>query len=226
MKKYAVIVAGGSGTRMGGAIPKQFRTLSGRPVLWWSIKAFYEEDSDTRIIVVIPENFMELWEDFYSSLPHSDRIEHQIVAGGTSRTESVRNGLSLIDDTQSLVAVHDGARPLVSAQIIQTGWVTAIQHGAAVPVIPVTDSLRHIEGNNSRSVNRSEYVAVQTPQVFKTGLLKDAYSSATGISFTDDAAVVEHFDRKVALFDGSPDNIKVTHPADLITAEFLMKKNA
>ena len=118
MKKNVVIVAGGSGTRMGGGIPKQFRSLCGRPVLWWSMKAFHDEDAGTRLIVVLPQDFITLWNDFFSSLPEKERFAHEIVAGGASRSESVRNGLSLVEDKESLVAVHYGARPLVSREII------------------------------------------------------------------------------------------------------------
>lgn len=223
--KYAVIVAGGSGTRMGGGMPKQFRSLCGRPVLWWSMKAFKDEDPDTRLILVLPSDFITLWEDFYASLPDEERFSHEIAKGGSSRTESVRNGLELVSQKDSLVAVHDGARPLLSSSLISKGWQTAAEHGAAIPAVAVTDSLRHLEDGGSRSVDRSRYVAVQTPQVFWTGLLKEAYASANGKVFTDDAAVVEQAGHKVELFEGCPENMKITNPKDMAVAAVLMKRD-
>ena len=223
MLTYAVIVAGGSGTRMGGGIPKQFRSLCGHPVLWWSMKAFHQANPDTRIILVLPKEFISLWNDFFSSLPAEERFEHISTAGGKNRAESVMNGLSLIENDNSLVAVHDGARPLVKPQIIAKGWETAESSGAAIPVIPVTDSLRKICNGGSKTVNRSEFVAVQTPQVFKTSVLKEAYKNGVDGSFTDDASVVENVGIKVSLFDGSPENMKITNPKDLAIAAVLME---
>ena len=226
MKHFAVIVAGGSGSRMGAGIPKQFRTLCGRPVLWWSMKAFKKENPDTELIIVLPEEFIALWEDFYSTLPESDRFPYQTAAGGKTRGESVSAGLSLINDEDSMVAVHDGARPLVTPEIISSGWVTAEKYGCCVPVIPVTDSLRKIEGNENKSVDRSAFVAVQTPQIFKTSILKKAYKNAGDKVFTDDASAVENIGESVALYEGSPDNIKITNPKDLAIASIIMSKDA
>lgn len=223
MKKNAVIVAGGSGTRMGGGIPKQFRTLCGKPVLWWSIKAFKEEDPDTRIIIVLPSAFINLWKDFYNTLPESHRYPHEIVGGGESRTESVRNGLELIDDEEdSLIAVHDGARPLVKPAVIGAGWHLAEKAGTAIPAVPVTDSLRRVRDGDSEAVDRSEFVAVQTPQVFRCRLLKKAYSQAEGRIFTDDASIVENIGEKIYLYEGDPDNMKVTNPKDLDIASTIL----
>ena len=227
MKKNAVIVAGGSGTRMGGGIPKQFRSLCGHPVLWWSMKAFHDEDPGVTLILVLPEEFISLWKDFFSKLPQEESFPHIIVTGGKSRSESVRNGLSVIEDDDSLVAVHDGARPLVSKETIASGWAVASENGAAIPVIPVTDSLRIIYDEVlSKSVNREDYRVVQTPQVFKTSLLKEAYKKAGSGSFSDDATVVENMDHKISLFPGQPDNIKITNPKDLAIATVLMGNDA
>lgn len=226
MNRYAVIVAGGSGTRMGGGIPKQFRSLCGRPLLWWSLAAFHKENPETKIIVVLPENFVALWKDLFRSLPEQEQIEHEVTVGGSSRTESVCNGLSLISDNESLVAVHDGARPLVTSEMISDGWKTALNYDACVPVVPVTDSLRKLSGDESEAVDRSKYVAVQTPQVFKTGLLQKSYEKAKGESFTDDASVVENSGHKIKLFKGNTNNIKVTHPGDFDMVELLIRQNA
>lgn len=241
MQKYAVIVAGGSGSRMGGGIPKQFRTISSRPVVWWSMKAFHDEDPETRLILVLPKDFISLWRDFFSTLPEEDRFPHETVAGGNSRTESVRNGLDLVDIEESMVAVHDGARPLVSPSTISKGWEAAQKLKAAIPVVPVIDSLRKIESRKkidspdskedlrllrSVSVDRSDYVAVQTPQVFLSRLLKEAYAAAHEKNFTDDASVVESYGHPVALFEGDPENIKITNPKDMAIAAILMGENA
>ena len=226
MKRYAVIVAGGSGSRMGGGMPKQFRDLSGRPVLWWSMKAFHDENPDTCLILVLPGNYIPLWENLFSSLSEDDRFMHKIVEGGSTRTDSVKNGLTLVPAGNSLVAVHDGARPLVSPGLISLAWETALYSGAAIPVVPVTDSLRKVKGEESQYVDRSEYVAVQTPQVFDAALLKDAYEKAGQQVFSDDASVVEHNGHKVAMFPGNTDNIKITNPKDMAIATVLMANNA
>ena len=226
MRKNAVIVAGGSGTRMGGGIPKQFRSLCGRPVLWWSMKAFHDEDPGTRLIIVLPKDFIGLWNDFYTSLPEKEQFSHEVVAGGESRSESVTHGLALIEDKDSLVAIHDGARPLVSSEMISKGWIAAEKYGAAIPVVAVTDSLRKISEEGNEAVDRNVYKAVQTPQVFKSSLLKDAYRIAENRTFTDDASVVENAGYKVNLFEGNPDNIKITNPKDLAIAAVIMGKNA
>lgn len=226
MKRYAVIVAGGSGTRMGAGMPKQFRSLCRRPVLWWSLKAFHDNDPLTRLIVVIPKDFISLWNDFYSSLPPEERYDHIVTEGGSSRGESVRNGLKLIDDLDSIVAVHDGARPLVDSEMISRGWEKAEEFGAAIPVIPVTDSLRLVDNqDHSQSLDRSLYRIVQTPQVFRTSLLQDAYNNAGEKSFTDDAAVVENNGHSVTMFEGKHENIKITNPKDMAVAALLMGEN-
>ena len=228
MNRYAVIVAGGSGSRMGVGIPKQFRCLKGKPLLWWSLDAFHKENATTGLIVVLPEQFIDLWKDLFSALPNEEQYEHLITIGGESRTQSVVNGLKLIADFNSLVAVHDAARPLVTPDLISRGWNVAIKDGAGVPVIPVTDSLRELDsaGNNSKSVDRSRYVAVQTPQVFQTEILKGAYEKSNDSNFTDDATVVENFGLKITLFEGSYRNIKVTNPSDIEIATILMDKYA
>ena len=211
---------------MGAGMPKQFRSLANRPVLWWSMKAFHDEDTSTRIILVLPKDFITLWKDFFDSLPEEDRFFHEITSGGGSRGESVKNGLKLVD-SQSLVAIHDGARPLVTPEMIAKGWETAAKFEAAIPVVPVTDSLREITKvpEESRSVDRSRFVAVQTPQVFDSEKLKQAYRLAGEKSFTDDAAVMEAAGYDIRLFPGNHRNIKITNPEDLAIAELIMQKD-
>lgn len=229
MKKYAIILAGGVGSRAGGDIPKQFRKVGGMPMLWWSIKAFRAEDADTQIIVVMHPDYIDFWNDFILSLPGEDIISHIVTTGGSSRLESVQNGLHLIEDEDALIAVHDAARPMVTQKMIADGWETALKYCAAVPVVPVCDSLRKLddtdlflENARSESVIRSEYVAVQTPQVFDSKLLKEAYALTLNNSMTDDASVAEAAGHKVGLFEGDSCNIKVTNPVDFYLAEYLL----
>lgn len=225
MRRYAIIVGGGSGSRMGGGIPKQFRSICGRPMIWWAMKAFYDENPATEIILVLPENFISLWNDFFTSLPEQDRIIHRVTAGGTTRTESVKNGLKLVKDKDATVAVHDGARPMLKKDLICRGWSAVEETGAAIPIVEVVDSLREINGKDSNAVDRSKFRAVQTPQVFLATILKNAYEENRGI-FTDDAAAVESSGIKITLYDGDPDNLKVTTPKDMVIAEMLLREHA
>lgn len=215
-KKYAVIVAGGTGSRLGGGLPKQFRDLNGKPVIWWSMKAFKDADPDTEIILVLHADYVGTWNDLYSSLPEDARIAHHVVTGGATRTESVVNGIARIEDSEdALIAVHDAARPLVSPALIRRGWEAGSAYGAAVPVVGVTDSLRKITGDGTVAVDRAEYVAVQTPQVFRASVLKGAYGKVPGKTFTDDASAAEAAGWQPAVFEGSSENMKVTNPGDL-----------
>lgn len=219
MEKYAVIVAGGSGLRAGGPLPKQFQELAGRPMLWWAMDAFRREDPETRIILVVNGDYISLWNKLYGSLPEADKIPCRVCRGGASRPESVARGLQLVGQEAALVAVHDAARPLVSTELIARGWEAAMRSGAAVPVVAVADSLRMLSNAGSEPVDRSRYVAVQTPQVFRSSVLLDAYRSVADYSgFTDDASLVEAAGHQVALFDGDPVNVKITHPGDAALA--------
>lgn len=215
---------------MGGALPKQFQDLMGRPVLWWSMKAFIDEDPSVRIILVLNEKFIQDWNDIYFSLPVEDRFAHDVVPGGNSRTASVKKGLFAVPDSDDcLVAIHDAARPLVTPEMIAGGWKAAAKHGGAVPVVPVTDSLRLVgskDHNISSAVDRSLYMAVQTPQVFRADLLKEAYKSNPDAVFSDDASAFEAAGGKTALFDGSPSNMKVTNPGDIEIASVLLSRFA
>ncbi|MDE6008853.1 MAG: 2-C-methyl-D-erythritol 4-phosphate cytidylyltransferase [Muribaculaceae bacterium] len=225
MRKHAIIVAGGSGTRLGGEVPKQFQLLAGKPLLWWALKAFAYEDPATVLHLVLPSRFIPLWQTLKDKLPAEDRFQVLVHEGGSSRTESVLSALdSIPSDDEILVAVHDAARPLVSRKVIEEGWGAAADSLAAIPVVAVTDSLRHLEPEGSRSVSRSEFVAVQTPQVFRADILKKAYGNMGEGVFTDDASVVEASGITPRLFPGSPDNIKVTNPGDLEIAELLLNK--
>lgn len=225
MKKYAVIVAGGAGLRAGGDIPKQFQLLNGVPMLWWAVRAFHEEDRDTVIRIVMHPGFFDLWDILYEELPEDDhRIKYDIICGGRSRLESVSNGIMGIPaEAESLTAIHDAARPLVSVAMIRRGWERAKERKSAVPVVPMIDSIRLLSGDgSSKTVDRSRYVRVQTPQIFDTKLLKDAYNSLDSSDLTDDASVIEATGRMVELYDGDEKNIKVTNPEDFQIASVLL----
>lgn len=227
MVKYAIILAGGTGSRAGGSLPKQFQMLGGIPVLWWSVRAFYKEDKNCKIIIVIHPEYKEVWDNLYHSMPEEDKqIPIEIASGGKDRIESVRSGLSVIPpykEGEVLVAVHDAARPAVSRQVIETGWETAKAHGSAIPVVEMTDSMRIKGGNGeSKSVDRSRYVRVQTPQVFELSILRKGYAGGTSAAFTDDASVIEAAGYKVRLYPGDERNIKVTQPVDFGIVGLLM----
>lgn len=224
-KKTAIILAGGEGKRAGGKIPKQFHELCGRPMVWWSMKAFHDADPDTQLVLVLHPGFFDDWDIIWNNLPETDRFDYRLCCGGRDRCESVTNGLMAEKAVAgNLIAVHDAARPLVSRNLIDRCWQTAAKAQTAVPAVPVTDSLRKLDTDGgSQAVDRSQYVAVQTPQIFEATLLKEAYSKCkTGIIYTDDASVVEASGHNITLCEGEPINIKVTNPADFIVAEALM----
>lgn len=223
MKKYAIIVAGGIGTRFGSTLPKQFVSLKDEPILMHTIRAFHHYDKGISIIVALPTEYISLWHDLCQT--HSFAIRHKIAEGGQSRFESVKNALRFIEEPDSLVAVHDGARPLASARLIADSFETAERCGTAIPAIPVTDSIRQLDRNGSHTVSRESLVAVQTPQTFRSGILKDAYNTAYSPLFTDDASVVEYRGTEITLFNGDVDNIKITHPIDIKTAEWILSEN-
>lgn len=221
--KCAIIVAGGTGSRVGSALPKQFCELAGRPMLWWALEAFRREDPEVRIVVAMHPDYIGMWGEMVASWGAEGCARHEVVAGGSSRVESVANALRAVPAECGLMAVHDAARPLVSVAMIARGWEAARAAGAAVPVVPVRDSLRHLEADGaSRAVRRSEYVAVQTPQVFRTDILRAAYAAARSGDFTDDASVAEAAGYAVALYAGDPMNFKVTHPHDPALASLLL----
>ncbi len=220
MTNYALIVAGGSGSRMNADVPKQFLLLNEKPVLMHTIERFHEFDNAMEIIVVLPETQFSLWENLCHEYKFS--IRHQLVAGGSVRFESVKNGLSKIQG-DGIVAIHDGVRPLVSFETIGRCFEVAQLKGNAIPVMPVIESLRMIDGENSKAVDRSSFVTIQTPQVFSVSEIKTAYNQPFSEVFTDDASVLEAAGSAINLVEGNIENIKITHPADLIFAGMLIK---
>ena len=222
MTKYAIIVAGGKGTRFGSDMPKQFLPLKGIPVLMHTIAKF--KSCKTQIIVVLPESQISIWKEL--CVTHIFNIPHTIIAGGHTRFHSVKNALDSISPSEDdLIAVHDGVRPLVSTSIINEAYDTASIHNSAIPATDVTDTIRQFnnDGTASATLNRASLKAVQTPQTFKAELLKRAYSLPYTDTFTDDASVVEATGHQVTLTKGDPKNIKITHAIDLIIAEELIE---
>ncbi len=220
MKRYAVIVAGGSGTRMGGEIPKQFLPLRHRPVLMYTLEAFHHFDTEIDIILVLPAAQFSYWTKLCQQ--HSFSVPFRLTAGGTTRFHSVRNGLERINAHDGIVGIHDGVRPLVSPETLGRCYREAEKNNSAIPVVPVIDSLRLITGTESQGVQRSDYRSVQTPQCFRYDLLYPCYKKAYREDLTDDASVFEAAGYKVNLVNGNPENIKITTPKDLRLAGCLL----
>lgn len=230
-KCYSVIVAGGSGVRFGSVLPKQFVLLSGKPVLMHTLErfaAYYASHTDVEgeIILVLPQAHMATWQELCDK--YTFVVEHRVVTGGDTRFQSVLNALNSLptDDTDAVVAIHDGVRPLVSTEIIENAFKVARENGSAIPVTPITDSIRKVGvDGNSQAIKRSELRAVQTPQAFRLEELREAYSVLYNDSFTDDASVYEHLGYRVTLIDGNPENIKITNSGDIAIAEILLHQN-
>jgi len=220
MKKYAVIVAGGSGLRMGTQVPKQFLLLHGKPVLWYTLDVFLRAYEDLDIILVAPEEHMETARRVVYATFAPERV--RIVEGGQTRFQSVRNGLQLIRE-EAVVFVHDGVRCLLSMELVHSCYEQAVRLGSAIPVVDSKDSVRVVTGTDSTAIDRSRVKLVQTPQTFLSNILLPAYAQEYRESFTDEASVVEAFGGKVNLVAGETNNIKITTPVDLALAEQLLR---
>lgn len=219
--EYVIIVAGGKGLRMGSELPKQFMPIGGKPVLMYTIEQFLKYSPDINIIVVLPRNQQEFWNKLCEE--HNFNIPHTIADGGESRFESSKNGLSLIlDNEQGVVAFHDGVRPFVSIDVIERCFDAARDDYAAIPVMPVTDTLRYVDRGHGHNVERNNFRSVQTPQVFDISLAKQAFDQPYRPSFTDDATVIESLGCQVSMVEGNRENIKLTTPFDLQLAELLI----
>ena len=218
---YIIIVAGGKGLRMGSDIPKQFLPIGGKPVLMRTLERFREYSDDIQIILVLPEAQQEYWHQLCDEY-HFD-VEYTLANGGQTRFHSVQNGLAKVpDDAQGVVGVHDGVRPFPSIEVIRNCYETARTAKAVIPVIPVVETVRHLDGDSSLTVPRDQYRLVQTPQTFDIQLLKAANNQPYNDGFTDDASVVEAFGHKITLVEGNRENIKITTPYDLKIAEVLI----
>lgn len=218
--RYVIISAGGSGSRMKTSTPKQFLLLDGIPVVMRSINAFLEAFAETKIILVLPTEYIHSWERLCDE--YDFRVVHQICAGGNTRFQSVRNGLEYVERT-SLVAVHDAVRPLITPQLIDACFRHAERHGNAVPAVQISDSIRQIGEEGSKSMERETFRLIQTPQVFRAEALLDAYQQDERPSFTDDASVIEAAGHKIDLVPGDERNIKITTPADMVMADAMLR---
>ena len=218
---YVIIVAGGKGLRMGGDIPKQFLPIGGKPVLMRTLERFREYSADLQIILVLPEAQQDYWQQLCKE--YQFEVVYQLANGGQTRFHSVQNGLALVpDDAEGVVGVHDGVRPFVSVEVIRNCYETAREKKAVIPVVPVVETVRHLEGEASVTVPRGDYRLVQTPQTFDIQLLKAANRQPYNDGFTDDASVVESYGHTITLVEGNRENIKITTPYDLIVAEAII----
>lgn len=216
LPEFAIIVAGGSGSRMQHELPKQFIEVAGKPILMHTIERFYEYNPAIRLVVVLPEQQLTAWRALCRK--HAFRVFHMVVPGGATRFGSVKSGLDAVQG-EALVAVHDGVRPFVDVSTIQAAFKACAVHGAAVVAVSPKDSLRELTDSGSRAVPRTRFKLVQTPQCFQAGILRQAYGQPEEEHFTDDASVVEQLGQHIELVEGSYRNIKITTPEDLILAE-------
>ncbi len=221
MNKFAVIVAGGTGTRMGGEIPKQFQLIQGKPVLYYTIEAFLKAWDDLQIILVLPEEHLELGREIVDGFFDHKRI--RLTAGGRTRFHSVQLGLAQIRE-ESIIFVHDGVRCLLSQALIRRCFDAAMEHGSAIPVLPAKDSLRRVTETGSEPVDRVAIRLVQTPQTFHSKILLPAFNIDYKDRFTDEAAVVEAFGMQVHLVEGEEANFKITTPPDLHLAAWMLEQ--
>ena len=216
---HIVIVAGGSGSRMGADVPKQFMEVAGSPILMHSISKMNQAVPEASITLVLPQIQIEYWKELVAKFKFS--IDHHVTNGGSTRTESVRNGLNSIKGEDGIVGIHDGVRPCFSLEMIQRCFSIAAEKGNAIPAVSVIPSLRKVEGNASVAVNREDYRAIQTPQCFNLSELRNAYEQTDTI-YSDDASLMESFGHKINLVEGDQNNIKVTYPLDVKLAELLL----
>lgn len=219
LPKYAVIVAGGNGSRMGSDLPKQFLIINGKPLLYYCLDTFLKAYNDLKIILVLPEEYMGNGQEIIDAFFNYDRT--QLVVGGRTRFHSVQNGLAQIEE-ESIVLVHDAVRCLVTETLIRRCTEAVNEMGSAVPVIDCKDSVRRLIEDGNESLDRNSLKLVQTPQAFYSKILKPAFNIDFKEQFTDEATVVEAFGLKVQLVEGEESNIKITHPLDLLIAEKIL----
>jgi 2-C-methyl-D-erythritol 4-phosphate cytidylyltransferase len=220
MKKYAVIVAGGAGTRMNSAVPKQFLMLKGKPVLYYCVQAFLTAYEDCKIILVLPEEHIAAGQEIIDAFFDYNRI--QIAIGGRTRFHSVQNGLALIEEEDSVIFVHDAVRSLISIDLIKRCYDAVSEFGSAIPVIDCKDSVRILLEDGNEVMDRNIIKLVQTPQAFHGKILLPAYRIDYKDKFTDEATVAEAFGLKVTLVQGDENNIKITNTVDLLIAESIL----
>jgi 2-C-methyl-D-erythritol 4-phosphate cytidylyltransferase len=221
MNKYAVIVAGGSGTRMGGTTPKQFLLVNNKPVLYYSLQTFLNAFADIQIILVLPVDYTDMGQEIIDA--YFDKEKIRITAGGDTRFQSVKNGLQLVED-DSIIFVHDGVRCLLTENLIHRCYAGAVETGTAIPVIISRDSVRIVQEESNDAIDRNKVMLVQTPQTFHSKILLPAFKIDFKEKFTDEATVVEAYGLKVTLVEGEENNIKITKPMDLLIAEKIINE--
>lgn len=219
LKEYALIVAGGKGTRIRSAVPKQFIVVNGLPVLMHTVNAFFRYSEKITVILVLPEDDFTTWRSLCEKYSFSNPLILQ--KGGDTRFQSVRNGLGSIQG-EGLVAIHDGVRPLVSEDIIAASFRLAAVHQSAVAAVRLKESIRMTDQDNTQAMDRSRFRLIQTPQTFNVSLIREAYKMKEDQSLTDDASVAERSGHTISLFEGSYENIKITTSEDLLIAEALL----
>ena len=223
MKKYAIIVAGGSGSRMKSDVPKQFLELQGKPILMHTLDRFYEFDPSIQLVLCLPAAEIDFWKQLCQKYNYTRA--HKIVEGGSTRYHSVENGLLSIQEEEVLVAIHDGVRPLLSEDLLSRSYQTAQEKGNSVPAVPLKDSVRRLkESSKNEHVDRASLVAIQTPQSFQLKAIKKAFQKGYQDHFTDDASVYEANGGEIFLIEGEYSNIKITTPEDMLLAEAYLKK--
>ncbi len=223
MKKYAIIVAGGSGIRMGGILPKQFMLLKDKPVLYYTLKVFLEAYDDLQLILVLPVDYTDMGQEIIDAYFDKERI--RITAGGDTRFQSVKNGLALVEE-ESVVFVHDGVRCLLTKDLIHRCYRQAAETGTAIPAIPSRDSIRLQTDEGNAALDRNHVMLIQTPQTFHSKIILPAFQIDYKDKFTDEATVAEAYGIKVSLVPGEEENIKITRPVDLLVAEQLLAERA
>ena len=223
MKKTAIIVAGGTGQRMGTTLPKQFLAIEGKSILLHTIDQFISAFSDINFVIVLPADYIHEGENLIAASGLSQSF--QFVAGGDTRFQSVKNGLAQADPA-SIVFVHDAVRCLLTPDLIQRCYQQAVEKGSAIPAVSSTDTVRIIEGTKHHVVDRANVMMIQTPQTFNAAILKKAFEQAYQPSFTDEANVLEASGNEVYLIEGEHENIKITRPLDLAIAEYILAKRA
>jgi 2-C-methyl-D-erythritol 4-phosphate cytidylyltransferase len=217
---YVIIVAGGTGSRMQSQIPKQFIEINGQPIIIKTINCFFNFDKNIQIIICVHKEY----KNYLNELLIKHKLQHHITItlGGETRFNSVKNGLQLINNNKAVVGIHDAARPFVSVKTIQNCYTMASQKGNAIPAITINESIREVNANQNKAVNRSNYKIIQTPQCFKVELIKKAFEQAYNPIFTDDATVLESMGNSINLVEGNVENIKITTPQDLVMAKSLV----
>lgn len=221
MKKYAIIVAGGAGVRMGGNTPKQFMLLKDKPVLYYTLKVFLEAYTDLQIILVLPVDYTDMGQEIIDAYFDKDRIK--ITAGGDTRFQSVKNGVGLVEG-ESIVFVHDGVRCLLTKDLIYRCYQQAVETGTAIPAVVSKDSIRLITEEGNTAFDRNKVMLIQTPQTFHSKIIVPAFQIDYKDKFTDEATVAESYGMKVSLVEGEENNIKITRPVDLLIAERIIEE--